>query len=171
MISVIGNGIDIESVISQYHMIEEKIQWMEMPPKGKQAGLQYADETSGNLWGESTGKFLGLANPEPTFKNLNPLLTGTIFEEIINEHKLVRTRFMWLNGMSCYSMHRDMSPRIHIPIITNPACYFVFRDSKIVEHMPAGDIYWTDTRQAHTFMNCSAEPRLHLIGVPDVSLL
>lgn len=165
MINIIGT-VDIEQIINQYSAIEAEIGWAEMPPKGKQAGLQYADETSENLWAESTGKFISLVNPEPKYKHLNPLLSGTIFEEIIKEHKLVRTRFMWLNGMSCYSMHRDMSPRIHIPIITNSACYFVFKEDRTIEHMPAGNVYSVDTRKLHTFMNCSPEPRLHLIGVP-----
>ena len=138
-----------------------------MYPHHKQAGLQYAEETE-NFWAGGTGKLRGLVNPEQQYKNLNPLLQGTIFEDIINQYKLVRTRFMWVNSMSCYSMHRDLSPRIHVPIITNPECYFVMKTGSegLIEHLPAGKVYWTDTRIHHTFMNCSPEPRLHLIGVP-----
>lgn len=166
MIKVIGD-IDIDLVLKQYSMIEEQIQWVEMYPHHKQAGLQYAEETE-NFWAGGTGKLRGLVNPEQQYKNLNPLLQGTIFEDIINQHKLVRTRFMWVNSMSCYSMHRDLSPRIHVPIITNPECYFVMKTGSegLIEHLPAGKVYWTDTRIHHTFMNCSSEPRLHLIGVP-----
>ena len=166
MIKVVGN-IDIDLVVNQYSLIAEQIQWVEMPPHHKQAGLQYAEETD-NLWAGGTGKLTGLVNPEYQYNNINPLLRGTIFEDIINEHKLVRTRFMWVNGMSCYSMHRDLSPRIHVPIITNPECYFVLKQGSegLIEHLPAGKVYWTDTRIHHTFMNCSREPRLHLIGVP-----
>jgi hypothetical protein len=166
MINAIAN-IDIDRLVNQYFMIEEKIQWAEMPPKGKQAGLQYS-EIEDNLWEAGTGTLTGLVNPEHQYKNLNPLLRGTIFEDIINEYKLVRTRFMWVNGMSCYSMHRDLSPRIHVPIITNPECFFVLKTGTegLIEHLPAGKVYWTDTRMQHTFMNCSSEPRLHLIGVP-----
>lgn len=166
MIKVIGD-IDIDLVLKQYSMIEEQIQWVEMYPHHKQAGLQYAEETE-NFWAGGTGKLRGLVNPEQQYKNLNPLLQGTIFEDIINQYKLVRTRFMWVNSMSCYSMHRDLSPRIHVPIITNPECYFVMKTGSegLIEHLPAGKVYWTDTRIHHTFMNCSPEPRLHLIGVP-----
>lgn len=167
MIDVIGN-IDIDLVLKQYSMIEPSIIWVDMPPKGKQAGLQYDTDDRENLWSAGTGTLSGLENPELKFKNLNPLLRGTIFEEIIQEYKLVRTRFMWVNGMSCYSIHRDLTPRIHVPIITNPECYFVMKQENqaTIDHLPAGKVYWTDTRKYHTFMNCSLEPRLHLIGIP-----
>lgn len=166
MIKVIGN-IDIDTVVNQYLIIENQIQWVKMPPYHKQAGLQYAED-SDNLWSEGTGKLKGLVTPELKYSNLNPVLRGTIFEDIINEHKLVRTRFMWVNRMSCYSMHRDLSPRIHVPIITNSECYFVLKKESegLIEHLPAGKVYWIDTRIHHTFMNCSMESRLHLIGVP-----
>lgn len=166
MINVIDD-IDIDTVVKQYLMIEKQIQWVDMPPLRKQAGLQYANDEE-NLWAAGTGKLTGLVNPEHQYKNLNPLLAGTIFQDIIDKYKLVRTRFMWVNGMSCYSMHRDLSPRIHVPIITNPECYFVLKTGAegLIEHLPAGKVYWTDTRIHHTFMNCSMEPRLHLIGVP-----
>jgi hypothetical protein len=166
MIDIIGT-VDIDEVLAQYFLIEGQIQWADMPPKYKQAALQYAEPTD-NLWGGGTGKLEGLTNPEQQYKNLNPILQGTIFEDIINEYKLVRTRFMWLNSRSCYSMHRDMSPRIHVPIVTNPECYFVLKPESggLVEHIPAGNVYWIDTRIRHSFMNCSIEPRLHLIGVP-----
>ena len=68
--------------------------------------------------------------------------------------------------MTCYSMHRDTTPRIHIPMITNPECYFIFKQG-IVQHMPAGSVYWTNTVEPHTFMNCSNRPRLHLIGAVE----
>jgi hypothetical protein len=169
MIDIIGT-VDIEKILEQYYSIQEQIQWTDMPPKYKQAGLQYAEHTD-NLWVGGTGKLMGLANSEQQYTNLNPILQGTIFEDIINEYKLVRTRFMWLNSRSCYSMHRDMTPRIHIPLITNPACYFVLKPESggIIEHLPAGKVYWIDTRTHHTFMNCSTESRLHLIGVPENS--
>lgn len=167
MIKVIGN-IDIDLVVKQYSMIEPDITWVDMAPRGKQAGLQYDYVDRDNLWAAGTGRFTGIQSPESHYNNLNPLLKGTFFEEIIQEYKLVRTRFMWIYSRTCYSMHRDLTPRIHVPIITNPECYFVIKQGSesLVEHLPAGKIYWTDTRLPHTFMNCSTEPRLHLIGVP-----
>lgn len=167
MINVVGS-IDSNQVLSQYMLLEKEINWVEMAPKGKQAGLQYADEDTENIWSGGTGYLAHLESPELQFKNLNPLLRGTIFDQIIQEYRLVRTRFMWVNPMSCYSIHRDLRPRIHVPIITNPECYFMFKhDSGThMEHLSAGTVYWTDTRIPHTFLNCSYEPRLHLVGVP-----
>jgi len=167
MINVVGN-INPKQVLDQYLLLENEIEWVDMFPKGKQAGLQYASEEEENLWAAGTGSLTGLKDPELQFKNLNPLLHGTIFEQIIQEYRLVRTRFMWVNPMNCYSIHRDLSPRIHVPIITNPECYFMFKQGSDVhlENLLSGTVYWVDTRIPHTFLNCSNEPRLHLIGVP-----
>jgi hypothetical protein len=175
MIKFIAN-IDSALVMRQYSLIEEHIHWVDILSKGKQASLQYADAYTENLWADGTGSLAGLGgsgglvditNPELKYNNLNPLLLGTIFEEIIEQYKLVRSLFMWINSMSCYSIHRDLNPRIHIPIITNPECFFVFKEDphSTIEHLTTGKVYWTDTRKMHTFINCSREPRLHLIGV------
>ena len=76
---------------------------------------------------------------------------------------------MWVNPMSCYSLHKDSTPRIHIPLITNPSCYFIFKENNtpegIIQHLPVGSVYWTNTTVSHTFINCSELPRLHLVGV------
>ena len=87
MINVIDD-IDIDTVVKQYLMIEGQIQWVDMPPWRKQASLQYAEESE-NLWAGGTGK---LSGTEHQYKNLNPLLQGTIFEDIINEYKLVYSK-------------------------------------------------------------------------------
>lgn len=63
-------------------------------------------------------------------------------------------------------MHKDESPRIHIPLISNPECYFVFQQS-IVTHLSVGQVWWVDTRHRHTFMNASTQDRLHLVGAVE----
>jgi hypothetical protein len=100
----------------------------------------------------------------PTVFILNSVFKDTIFEEVINKYKLLRTRLMWVGPYACYSMHTDQTLRVHVPLITNSECYFVFKQG-IVQHMPAGSVYWTNTLKPHTFINCSDIPRLHLIGV------
>jgi hypothetical protein len=149
--------IDSEIVLSQYKNLEKDITWLEVASK-KQSGLQY--RLGDDMWIGSTGKQNG---SEKSYCELNPLFAGTIFEEIINKYKLIRTRFMWMGPNSCYSMHRDTSPRIHVPIITNDDCYLVFKQG-IIQHMEVGSVYWADTREIHTAMNCSSIPRLHLVG-------
>jgi hypothetical protein len=155
--------IDSDLVLTEFDKLNNEIVWSDTPSK-KQSALQYRLGSEGtDIWLESTGKNY---HHEKFYSELNPLYKGTIFEEIINKYKLIRTRFLWVSPNTCYSMHQDSSPRIHIPIVTNRECYFVFKKG-IIQHMPAGAVYWTDTRHFHTFMNCSTEYRLHLVGAVD----
>lgn len=153
--------IDVQPLLAEYNQLEKDIQWIEYGHKGKQSGLQYKiDEAH---WTSAVGKSQG---DELAYTNLNPFFKDTIFEEIINKYNLVKTRLMWIGPYACYSMHNDQTPRIHIPLITNSECYFVFQAGKL-SNLTTNSIWWVDTRLRHTFMNCSAHHRLHLVGVVD----
>jgi hypothetical protein len=158
MISTIAS-IDVQPVLDSYNLLEKDIQWTDSGHKGKQAGLQYKDPL--NPWDCGNRQTKG---SKLSYINLNPFFKDTIFEELINQYKLIRTRLMIVGPYACYSMHTDTTPRIHIPLITNPDCYFVFKKG-IVQHLPVGLVYWADTTQSHTFINCSDRPRLHLVGI------
>ena len=149
---------NIEPLLIAYNNIEKDIVWSDYTGK-KQTGLQFNENE--DPWASAVGKSRG---NEFKYTNLNPFFKDTIFEEVINQYKLKRTRLMWTSPMTCYSMHRDSTPRVHIPLITNLDCYFVFQQG-IVQHLPLGYVYWVDTTKKHTFMNCSEHPRLHLVGV------
>ena len=151
---------NIEPLLIAYNNIEKDLVWSEQSPK-KQTGLQF--KKGEDPWVSAIGKRRG---DELEYTNLNPFFKDTIFEVLINQYKLKRTRLMWVSPMTCYSMHKDTTPRIHIPMITNPECYFVFK-AGIIQHMPVGSVYWTNTVNLHTFMNCSDKPRLHLVGVVE----
>ena len=157
MIFQIMSSVDHTALLNEYTNIEKDIQWSEYP-NGKQAGLQY-------LYSDPWNDAVGRMKPSDDWSKciLNPFFKNTVFEEIINEFGLKRTRLMWLKPRSCYSMHRDDSPRLHIPLITNEQCFFVFKDYGLFE-MPIGNAYKVDTRETHSAMNCSTEWRLHLIG-------
>jgi hypothetical protein len=157
------NDIDITDILAEYYKLEPEIQWTVMGHKGKQAGLQYKLENK-NEWDSAVGRNQGM---ELTYNQLNPYFKDTIFEKLIVDYKLYRTRLMWVNKMSCYSIHKDSTPRIHIPLVTNPECYFVFKDDASFIHMETGHVYWADTRKNHTFINCSEMERLHLVGVVE----
>jgi len=159
MIKVL-TSYNIEPLLISYNKLEKDIIWTDYVNK-KQAGLQFKDLE--DPWASAVGTSKG---NELTYTNLNPIFKDTPFEELINQYKLKRTRLMWISPMTCYSIHKDTTPRIHIPMITNLECYFVFKTG-IIQHMPAGAIYWTNTMNLHTFMNCSTESRLHLIGVVE----
>jgi hypothetical protein len=149
--------IDITDMLSCYSKMESDIVWTSYD-KNKQTGLQYKEGE--DPWLSAVGRrhANGL-----NFTNINPFFKNSIFEEIINEFDLVRTRLMWVGPFSCYSMHSDDTPRLHIPLITHPDCYFIYKHEKPI-HLKTGNIYNVETRVLHTFMNCSDISRLHLIG-------
>jgi len=151
-------SFDIQKLMEYYSLINSQIYWVNYD-KCKQSSLQYKDNEDSKISGLGKGNGKDLQ-----YDNLNPFYKNTIFEEVINKYNLKRTRLMLVEPWSCYSMHRDTSPRVHIPLITNPECYFVFKDSGLVQHLPIGNVYWVDTTKHHTFINCSAEQRLHLMG-------
>ena len=153
--------INEQLILDSFNLIEKNIVWTSYDNKSKQAGLQYKDNE--DPWSSAVGKSTG---EELSYKNINPLFKDTIFEELINKYNLLRTRLMWVSPYSCYSMHRDETPRIHIPLITNPECYFVFQKG-IISNLKQGNVWWVDTRMLHTFMNCSDLPRLHLVGIVE----
>lgn len=164
MIKVI-ESFRIAPLLACYFKIEREIVWTDYRNKGRQAGLQFKEVE--DPWSSAVGVSKGA---ELAYTNLNPFFKNTIFEEIINKYNLLRTRLMWISPMSCYSMHKDTTPRIHLPLITNPECYFVFKQG-IVEHLKAGKVYQTNTLEDHTFINCSNQSRLHLVGVIDKNII
>jgi hypothetical protein len=160
--------IDISILLSTYQELENGAVWYETSDKKvnltdthlkRQTSLQHRETE--DHWISSVGRS---RLDESLFCNINPYFKDTIFEILINKYKLVRSRFMWVPPYSCYSMHRDLSSRVHIPLITNPDCYFIFKKG-IVEHLECGKVYLVDTTEDHTFINCSTLPRLHFMGV------
>ena len=154
------NSIDITPVLACYNTLVDNIVWTQYNIDGsKQCGLQYrADE---DQWASAVGSRPNVDETE--FSLTNDLFKNTIFEELMLEYNLYRTRLMWVGSYKCYSMHSDLTARIHIPLITNLNAYFVFKDTGL-HHLETGYVYWTDTRKPHTFMNCSRDTRLHLVG-------
>jgi len=83
---------------------------------------------------------------------------------ILLDLKMYRTRVMNLKSKTCYTYHRDITKRIHIPIETNKDCFMIV--NKEVKHYPAdGNYYIVDTTQYHTALNASNQDRVHLVGV------
>jgi hypothetical protein len=160
LIELLSN-IDINLLLDEYYRLEKDIPWTEYGHKGKQSGLQYS--INEDPWTSAVGRSQG---HELEYTNLNTFFKDTIFEEVIDKYELLRTRLMWVGPYACYSMHKDQTSRIHIPIITNPECYFVFKHG-LITHLSAGNVYRVDTTKLHTFMNCSDTSRLHLVGIVE----
>ena len=98
------------------------------------------------------------------FNILHRNFKNTEYEKIINDFNLVRSRILLLNGKRCYSIHQDISWRLHIPIKTNHSCLFYFSDHKEHFHLEEGKVYKVNTTERHTFFNASTEDRVHFIG-------
>jgi len=83
---------------------------------------------------------------------------------ILSDLKMYRTRVMNLKSKTCYTYHKDLSKRIHIPVETNKDCFMIINNE--VKHYPAdGNYYVVDTTQYHTALNASNQDRVHLVGV------
>jgi len=105
---------------------------------------------------------------EKSYKFINKSLKGTYLEELIINFKGYRSRILKLNPKSCYSIHQDPSPRIHIPIISNGQCWMVWPNHNFCLNMKPGLAYWTDTRKPHTFINCDEKlERVHLVMIVE----
>jgi hypothetical protein len=157
MITNLIDTIDVDAVLHELNTLDS-IVWTDYI-QGRQTGLQY--KLGEDPWASAVGKSQG---NETQYTEINPFFKNTIFETIIEKYNLKKTRLMWINEKSCYSLHSDETARIHIPLITNPECYFLFKSGSL-HHLTAGSVWWVDTRLIHTFLNCSNHPRLHLVGI------
>jgi hypothetical protein len=106
------------------------------------------------------------------FAILNQHFHGTYMETVIDAVKaqavidnvnIGRIRFMYLQPKTCYTLHRDVEEfRYHIPIDTNPRCFFVNAD-KIERMVTVGRLYRFKTNEMHTAVNASDQTRIHLV--------
>ena len=119
-------------------------------------------------WTTGAGHLTTLENQtEQDYRFINPSLAGTTIERYINKYNAFRTRIMIMPGRHCYSVHRDLTARIHIPIITNPQAWMVWPNVKECQHLTRGSSYWTNTKAFHTFFNGAEEIRVHLVFCVD----
>lgn len=133
---------------------------------------QIAIQTTNNSqddWRAGTGKSkTKTAQWEHLFDKLQPSLVGTPVDEYLQwlDVPVYRARIMLAREKSCYSIHRDFSPRLHLPLVTNPQCNFLITDPLQMFHLPAdGTTTWVNTRLPHTFFNGSTEKRFHLVMI------
>ena len=101
---------------------------------------------------------------EKDFSVINTKFKNTEYEKIIKDFNLVRSRLMLLEGKTNYTVHRDVSWRLHIPIVTNPKCIMVWPDHNEHFYMEEGKVYKINTTEKHTMINGSTNNRVHFIG-------
>lgn len=154
-----NNPYDMLQCLSE---LEDRIEWTKYGSQGKQVGLQY--QLGEDPWMSGVGSRSG---NDLLVTELNPLFVGTPFQQVIDEYGLIRTRLMWMSPRSCYSMHRDATPRIHVPLITSHQSYFCVAHLPLI-HMSPEYVWAVDTTLLHTAVNCSDQPRLHLVGAVEI---
>jgi hypothetical protein len=123
---------------------------------------QSADGTD---WKTGVGRIRDLEDrDEQHYKYLNPALAGTMLADIIEEYGCFRTRIMLMSPRSCYSIHADFTPRLHIPVVTNTQAWMVWPYLNKCYQMKVGNIYFADTTKTHTFLNGDGTDRIHIVA-------
>ena len=154
--------VDIERLKTEAHLLL----W---DPIWKKYQQQISLQTDGsNNWESGVGSQPGVA--ETIWDKLHPNLEGTWWEEFFASipFKLYRSRLMVIHPRTCYSIHSDLTPRLHIAIDTHPQARFIFTDPPAVVHIPdSGHAWWIDTRFEHTALNGSLKPRIHFVACLD----
>jgi len=147
-------NIDIEKIKSELKLL---------PKFDEQICLQSTKDNLDPFWGVGKwNKKYELGYKETDFNTF--IFDLPYINSILLDLKMYRTRVMNLKSKTCYTYHRDITKRIHIPIETNKDCFMIV--NKEVKHYPAdGNYYIVDTTQYHTALNASNQDRVHLVGV------
>jgi hypothetical protein len=117
-------------------------------------------------WFTGIGSLLELEEKEEKkYHVIQDKLKGSLIEKYINKYRGFRTRIMALPPKRCYSIHRDLSYRIHIPIIGNiDQSLMIWPDDQICAKLVPGGVYLTNTTKSHTFVNGDQEmTRIHIV--------
>ena len=138
-----------------------------LPPFDKQICLQGIKNYPDPYFGCGT---ISEIDPHEETEFLYPNFKLPYINSIMKELNMYRTRVLILKPKVCYSIHRDPSKRIHIPVITNEKCWHII--NKEVRYLPAdGNYYEVDTTQEHTALNGSWEDRIHIVGCVGPELI
>jgi hypothetical protein len=101
---------------------------------------------------------------EKQYTVLQPELKGSVLEYYINKHNLYRTRIMVMHPRSCYSVHRDPSIRVHIPITPNKDSWMIWPYLNQCHNLQEGNIYTVNTTELHSFFNGNDQIRIHIVS-------
>jgi len=88
--------------------------------------------------------------------------TKSVVESLKQHVPFNSVYYRYLHVHTCYNWHTDaMKTCLHIPLITNEGCKFVYEDR--VFSMPAdGSVYIVNNSIPHTFVNSGTTDRLHI---------
>lgn len=129
---------------------------------------QISVQTDGSTdWNQSCG-WLTYGRTERLFTNIHQELKGSEIHKYLEwlPFPVFRTRIMVMTPGRQYSIHKDPTRRLHLPLVTNPKAEFIFTEDDLRVHMPAdGSIHMVDTRKSHTAVNGGEENRIHIVSV------
>jgi hypothetical protein len=131
---------------------------LELLPNETQVSLQ-SNDINNNDHLNGTGRPIKMKE----FDFIYPIFDLPYINSLMDEMNLYRTRIMRMKPCTCYSLHKDFSLRLHIPLITNDKCFLVV-DDKVIRYPADGSYYILDARKQHTAVNASFEERIHLIA-------
>ena len=115
-------------------------------------------------WLTGVGSIEKLENKqENDYVHIQPSLRGSELEQLINQYGAYRTRIMRMPPISCYSVHRDFSVRIHIPVVSNNDSFLIWPRLQVCSRLLPGLVYWTDTTKEHTAINGGDLDRIHIV--------
>lgn len=169
----LGSYPHIDTILQEVTKLIESVPFSEKIPNQLSLQVSTPDDNSNESWYKSIGRIDQGDRKivEDDYRWIHPALRGTKIHDWVDwcsslGSTIVRLRLMLIPGRTCYSIHKDPEPRIHLPVITNPSCMICFPDRGVMQHLSGGgQTYWVDTTNNHTAINCSLQNRIHLVGV------
>lgn len=119
------------------------------------------------MWSMKETGYCNTKNSLKTQTAQDQLRTIYEFLEQNFEGKVVRCEIINMSANSRVRDHKDrsdvlyLSRRFHIPLKTNPMCFFTVNDQTV--NMLEGNLYEINNTKWHNVRNASSENRIHLI--------
>jgi len=136
----------------------------EIKPERNQISCQMSSLNSVD-WEESIGSLNDLPNQDEfAYRYVPKRLRGSQLEKLMIDLTGFRTRIMIMSPRKCYSIHKDLTKRVHIPVVTNDQCWMVWPQENYCHQLLEGRSYLTDTTKLHTFLNGHGDAnRIHIV--------
>ena len=166
---------NIDLLYQSYLFIRDKLP---LPKSATQLALQHLPDTVENKHHDGIGSLWyndGTVTSDSQFNVWNKEIEDTYIVKCLKSlpFPVVRTRVMIQNPKTCYSLHKDKTIRLHLPIYGAYDTYgkggrFIFSHGEILQ-MEEGKVMCVNTTLEHTALNCSTEKeRIHIVScVPE----
>lgn len=159
-VKIIKDTVNVNGILNEINLIIKKYPFLKNQP---QISLQTnsLNASPEERWNSATGKMKYVEGEEKDY--IYPLFPELkLINHYLQSLGMYRSRIMINKSKECMTIHKDWTPRIHIPIYSNENCLMII--DKVGYYLEPGKIYWTDTRKPHTAMNGSYDYRMHIIG-------